>query len=184
MKHPLYTNGSFFVPRKVLVFVLLLGFVAINLTIYVGYKVFKSATDTQNGIQKTKISNQAKTLGSEIGPEAPKIDLLRTLPIDASSDEKNKHEQFLKENARDTAIVFIGADCSSSPTVARIVGVNEMKFINEDSQDHTISIDKKKIITIKPNEPYVIMTSTFTKGVFHSYRCDASEEVAGYVYIP
>ena len=59
-----------------------------------------------------------------------------------------------------------------------------MKFINEDSQDHTISIDKKKIITIKPNEPYVIMTSTFTKGVFHSYRCDASEEVAGYVYIP
>lgn len=169
------------VKKIYLIPLLVLTFIAVNLTMYVGYVYFQK----QNLMNKNPqdISGKSKNVSKNIGQEAPKGELLRDIPSDSTDKSKDEHQEFLKENLRDTAIVFIGRDCNSSPTVANIIGVETMKFINESDVPHTVKIKNDKEFTLKPNIPLSIKVTEFQKERFYSYSCD-TKELAGYFYIP
>ncbi|GIW61948.1 MAG: hypothetical protein KatS3mg089_0800 [Patescibacteria group bacterium] len=175
--------------KKSVAIVFFLGIIALNLTLFVIYRIFSDFSSPENSIdqnnQNQKTSEQkANGQAIEVGPAAPKIELLRVLPPDIPESERKKHEDFLRKNARETAIVFINRDCDSSPTVAKIVGVATMKFINEDKVEHTVTIAGKSTFTVKPGIPYLIKVNTLEKNKLIAYTCDKKDNLSGYIYIP
>lgn len=164
----------------------MLGLIAFNVTMFVAYQLLSGTL--QNDLKREYQGDNKEGGGSstiqEVGPEAPKSELLRKLPSDISKSEKEKHEAFLRENARDTAIVFINQNCNSSPTVAKIVDVTIMKIINEDKIEHTLMIANKQPIVVKPNTPYLIKVDTLEKGKLLPYACDSKDNLSGYIYVP
>ncbi len=179
-----------FAINKSVALVFILGIIALNLTIFVAYQlfnVFSSQEDTPNKKienEKTTEEKLSTTNVGAVGPEAPKIELLRVLPPDISKSEREKHEDFLRKNARETAIVFINRGCDSSPTVAKIVGVEIMKFINEDEVEHTVTISGRSSFTLKPEIPYLIELKKLEKNKLIPYTCDQKDNLSGYIYIP
>jgi hypothetical protein len=178
-----------FAIKKSVAIVFILGIIALNLTLFVMYRIFSDFSSQGNSIdqnnQKQKTSEK-KANGQviEVGPAAPKIELLRVLPPDIPESERKKHEDFLRKNARETAIVFINRGCDTSPTVAKIVGVEIMKIINEDKVEHTITIADRQPIIVKPQIPYLIKVNTLEKNKLIPYSCDAKDNLSGYIYIP
>ncbi len=178
-----------FAIKKSVAIVFFLGIIALNLTLFVMYQIFSdfsspgNNSDHNNKNQKTS-EKKANGQAIEVGPDAPKIELLRILPPDITESERKKHEDFLKKNARETAIVFINRDCDSSPTVAKIVGVEIMKIINEDEVEHTITIADRQPIIVKPQIAYRIKVNTLEKNKLIPYTCDAKDNLSGYIYIP
>lgn len=175
--------------KKSFAIVIILGIIALNLTLFVTYQIFSgfssqgSNTNQSNKNQKTSEKKPNEQF-LEVGPEAPKIELLRVLPPDIPESERKKHEDFLRKNARETAIVFINRGCDSSPKVAKIVGVEIMKIINEDKVEHTITIGGRQPIIVKPQIPYKIKVNTLEKNKLIPYSCDAEDNLSGYIYIP
>ncbi len=112
-----------------------------------------------------------------------KEELLKKLPTDTTLDERQKQEKLLKDNAQETAIIFIEKDCQTVPTVAKIVGVDQVKIINEDNTEHTISFDQQETYIIKPDIATIIPLAKFKKGELIPYTCDG-KEMSGYVYVP
>lgn len=116
-------------------------------------------------------------------PRVQKEELLKKLPSDTTLEDRQKQETLLKDNAQETAIIFIEKDCETVPTVAKIVGVNQVKIINEDTTEHVVSFSQQETYTIKPDIATIIPLAKFKKGELTSYTCDG-KEMNGYVYVP
>jgi hypothetical protein len=116
-------------------------------------------------------------------PRVQKEELLKKLLSDTTPEEKQQQEILLKDNAQETAIIFIEKDCETVPTVAKIVGVDQVKIINEDTTEHVISFGQQETYTIKPDITTTIPLSKFKKGELNTYTCDG-KEMSGYVYVP
>lgn len=175
-------HNTVYIKKSVLVVIGVIAFIALSLTLYTGYRLW-----TQNNKTTPKtaaLPSPAATKIKEAGPEAPKVELLKQVPPTATENEKKNQEDLLMTNKRDTAIVFIGANCKTSPTVANLVGITKMKFNNEDEVKHTITIDAKHSYGIEPDTFLPVELTTFQKNKFYSYTCDNTPDTAGYIYIP
>lgn len=116
-------------------------------------------------------------------PRVQKEELFKQLPSDTTPEERKRQEILLKDNAQETAIIFIEQNCEIVPSIAKIVGVDQVKIINEDKIEHIISFNQQETYTVKPDVVTTIPLSQFKKGEITPYTCDG-KEMSGYVYVP
>lgn len=145
-------------------------------------KNIEERTSALNVDQKqSRVASPPKADGQR--PRIQKEELLKKLPSDTTLEDRQKQETLLKDNAQETAIIFIDKDCETVPTVAKIVGVDQVKIINEDTTEHVISFGQQETYTLKPDITTIIPLSKFKKGELTTYTCDG-KEMNGYVYVP
>ncbi|HVZ58856.1 MAG TPA: hypothetical protein VG935_03855 [Patescibacteria group bacterium] len=176
------TQGKIRIKKTTIILVAVLAFIALNLTVYVGYKfltIQKAIPASSSGRLIPSITPKITALG----PEDPRSDLLRKVPDTATQKEKDAQEQLLLKNRRDTGLIFIEADCITNPPVANLVNTKVLKISNEDDVAHTIVFTKEKSYVIQPKAYISIPLTDFSKNHFYPYLCDNKTDIDGYMYI-
>ncbi|MEK7605696.1 MAG: hypothetical protein AAB478_04235 [Patescibacteria group bacterium] len=176
-----HEDKTVYIKKSVLVALGIMLLIALGLTLYTGYRIFSS----KNNLPTTTpdlISSKIK----KVEQETPKVRLIREIPTGAPGKDNEQQIALLTSNQRGTSSVFIGKNCSTSPTVAQIITPDSFYLQNDDATSHTLQfIDNTQWkYSVEGNKFQKVTSQQFTKGKFYQYTCDGKKESAGYIIIP
>lgn len=177
-------DNTIYVKKSILLILGVIALITLVLTMYTGQRIWSQRTSTPTPTPTTSPTPAVSVPKiKKVGPEAPKNELLKQVPTTTTKEQQSNRE-LLMTNKRDTAIVFINAQCATSPTVANLVDVSKLKISNEDTLKHTLIIDTQHTYTVEPKTILAVDLATFTKDTFYPYTCDEGKDISGYIYIP
>lgn len=164
--------------------------VLLGLALALGYGIYQKAylskpqPSTSNQLQSTlpptpQVRNNPSWVASLSAIEQS---YFNTPTASSSSTEKQEYYNLLSESGKKGPNIRIGKDCQPTPLTYSVGSEMTVKFVNADSQTHTIILGKDDEKTISADEAVTVNIKEDKRGHVSGYGCD-SYKLVGFLII-